>query len=220
MKLTLFDIDGTLMEFTEGHAEAFSVGFKEAYNIDASVNEINAFGLTDQLIILEVLRKHGLSEKEVMANIDKCMNAMERHFEEVIGSSIVKMLPGVPELFAALKEQGHIIGLVTGNLEPIAMAKMRKVGLQDYVLVGGYGSDHLSRTELVKLAMKKANVKPEDTFLFGDTPLDIKAAKEAGVTAVGVATGSHKKEDLAGADHILAGLDDTQKVLDILSGKD
>ena len=54
-----------------------------------------------------------------------------------------------------------------------------------------------------------------DTVLIGDTPLDVSAAHEAGARAVGVASGSYGVDDLrdAGADTVLDGLGDTERVL-------
>ena len=55
-------------------------------------------------------------------------------------------------------------------------------------------------------------------FLVGDTPLDIRAGKEAKVITIGVATGIFSKEDLekAGADFVLDSLENIEDFLRIV----
>ena len=94
------------------------------------------------------------------------------------------------------------MGLVTGNVEAIAWTKLKITGLSHYFKMGGFGSDDSSRTNLVRLAVSRA-VKGfgfssgGDIFLFGDTPKDIIAGKEAGVRTVAVATGIFSRKELS-----------------------
>ena len=132
-------------------------------------------------------------------------------------------MPGVRELLKELAERNVLIGLVTGNLEPIARGKMELLGLSQYFKVGGFGSDDIKRVNLVRLAIKRAeesfNFQPDNNvFLFGDAPQDIKAAKEAGVKAIRVTTGVYSKEDLlrCDPDYILEDLTDTKRILNII----
>ena len=88
---------------------------------------------------------------------------------------------------------------------------------------GGFGSDDVSRTKLVKLAMKKAEENfgfefDDNIFLFGDTPRDMDAGNEAGVITIGVATGNYSKRDLenTSADYVVDNLQDTKKILNLV----
>ena len=140
-KLVLFDIDGTLVAGAHGHAEAFAIAFKEVYVVNASIYMINPNGMTDQEIILAVMKKAGVEESLIEARIHDCMGAMVTYFKSIQPMLTVKLLPGVEAFLAALKTKGYLMGLVTGNLEPIGRAKMEIVGLGDYFSVGGFGSD-------------------------------------------------------------------------------
>ncbi|TET60029.1 hypothetical protein E3J48_07135 [Candidatus Aerophobetes bacterium] len=57
-----------------------------------------------------------------------------------------------------------------------------------------------------------------NVFLFGDTPRDMIAGKEAGIRTIGVTTGVYSKLQLenAGADFVLKSLEDTNEVLKII----
>jgi phosphoglycolate phosphatase-like HAD superfamily hydrolase len=126
------------------------------------------------------------------------MLEMKRYFAAIQPKLNVKIFPGVPELLFKLDSEKAIVGLVTGNLEPIARAKMQIAGLNNYFVVGGFGSDAIDRTELVKKAIKQAKEKynfdsPEEVYLVGDTPLDVSAALKGGAKPIGVETGSFTK---------------------------
>ena len=227
-KLVLFDIDRTLIKCLKGHIPAFSEAFKRVYNVDTTINIINSHGMTDQEIIIKVLKKNGLSEDEIKSKIDKCMEVMVEFmsFNKTIDNDEIAVLEGVRELLKELDKYNILMGLVTGNLEPIAKIKLKKVNLYHYFKVGGFGSDDIKRANLVKIAIKRAKEKfsfkqNNNVFLFGDTPLDMKAGKEAGVKTVGVTTGIYSKEQLKNTDanFILESLKDTNKILEIIQGK-
>lgn len=222
-KLVLFDIDKTLLDVSRGHISAFSEAFKIVYGVDATIDIINHHGMTDQQIIIDVLKKNGLDEQTIRSKLEKCMNVMAKSFDKLVVKDEISVLSGVKELLEELNKRGVLMGLVTGNLESIARGKLTKVGLNHYFKVGGFGSDDINRANLVKLAIRRAeenfNFKfDNNVFLFGDTPNDIKAGKDANARTVGVTTGIYSKEELenAGADFILENLKNMKKVLKIV----
>lgn len=223
--LILFDIDKTLIKSSNGHAAAFSEGFKKVYGIDAKIKLIVTSGMTDQQIIIEILKKKGLSESQILPKINECMKVMIEYFDSIKDSIEVNILNGVSELLEELKTQNFLIGLVTGNLEPIGRGKMKKANLNQYFKLGGFGSDDISRTKLVKLAIKRAEENFDfkynnNVFLFGDAPQDMNAGHEAGIITIGVTTGIYTKKDLENAaDYVVDNLQDTQKILSIISKK-
>lgn len=223
-KLVLFDIDKTLISSNKIHETAFSVAFKVVYGVDTDINTINHPGMTDKQIIIEVLKKKGLKEDFILSKLDQCIKVMVDYFNKNIGGSKIFLYEGVKDLLELLNKENILMGLVSGNLEDIARGKLKVVGVSDYFKVGAFGSDGINRTDLVKLAIKKAEkiigpLNNEKVFLFGDTPRDIKAGQGAGVKTIGVATGIYSEKSLrdAGADFVLKNLKDTKKVLEILN---
>ena len=59
----MFDIDKTLLKSARGHHLSFSESFKKVYGIDTDIDIIEHDGMTDQQIIMEVLKKNGVAEK-------------------------------------------------------------------------------------------------------------------------------------------------------------
>lgn len=222
--LVLFDIDKTLIHSTEGHKDAFSEAFRSVYGVPTEMDLVRHNGMTDQAIIYSVLTEAGLSEAEITAKISECMQVMDAYYLTNCMRNTITPMDGVLELLAELKQHDVLMGLVTGNLEGIARAKMKQIGANDYFLVGGFGSDHISRAELVKIAVKKAVencgfVANNNVFLVGDTPKDIAAGIEAGVKTIGVAGGINSVADLtaAQADFVLISLLEKERFLEIVT---
>jgi len=223
-RLITFDIDKTLVKNNVGH-ESFSRAFKEIYGVDATIEEINYNGMTDKQIIIEILKNRGLAEENIIPKLEDAVDVMIKYYVEIEDQITVEILDGVVKLIKALDEKGYTLGLVTGNLEPNGRMKMRIAGLNNYFPVGGFGSDDISRTELVKLARKRAEEKynfkhNKPNIHFGDAPQDVMAAKNAAAIGIGVATGIYTKEELenAGAAYVLDDLSDTEYILKLIKG--
>jgi len=229
MQLILWDIDGTLVN-TAGHGryaffEAFEAVFGRPVEDDPP---IAMGGRTDHSIALEILGMGGVENPEghLPALFAALHEALEGRAEAIAAEGSPQ--PGVPEAIAAIDERGGAIqSLLTGNIEPNAHVKLGAFGLDDLVdmEVGGYGSDHGVRAELVGIARRKAlakhgvDIPPERVTLIGDTPLDIEAAHANGARAVAVATGPYTLQELeqAGPEAALEDLSDTATVLAALS---
>lgn len=222
-RLVLFDIDKTLVYSTAGHKEAFEEAFRRVYGVEATVDFSKQNGITDQTVVQLLMSEAGLTDAEIFAKMPECMRVMNEYYLAHSMEHVVTPMPGVLDLLSALDRQGALMGLVTGNLEAIARAKMRQIGANDYFKVGGFGSDHIERTQLVGIAIKQAEsnygfVRADNVFLVGDTPNDILAGKEAGVKTIGVAAGINSSTDLttAGATFVLNSLADNEAFLAIV----
>jgi phosphoglycolate phosphatase-like HAD superfamily hydrolase len=140
-------------------------------------------------------------------------------------------LPGAEAALKAVALLGPgsaVQSALTGNVRPIAEAKLAAFGLDGYLDlgVGAYGEEHEVRAELVGLARSRASAAygrefgGPATVLVGDTPLDVAAAAGTGARSVAVATGGSTVAELAaaGADAVLPDLTDTAAVLTALTG--
>jgi phosphoglycolate phosphatase-like HAD superfamily hydrolase len=133
-------------------------------------------------------------------------------------------LPGAAAAGAALAARpGVVQSVLTGNIRPVAAAKLAAFGLDRHVdlSIGAYGSDDAAREKLVAIARRRAGAKHRRRFpaaatvLIGDTPHDVTAARLAGAAVVAVATGHASVDELraAGADVVLPDLADTEAFL-------
>jgi phosphoglycolate phosphatase-like HAD superfamily hydrolase len=219
-KLVLFDVDGTLIESSRAHVMAFSQAFREVYGIDTTIEVIEHHGMTDRTIIAEVMKRSGVDESVIARDIEACVQTLAGAFERTADRVGVSVLPGVRDLLRDLHESQILMGLVTGNLEAIAWSKLRRVDLDRYLVFGAFGSDRLERRDLVSLAVHRASEQwgfecGGGVFFFGDTPRDVEAARETGVTAVAVTTGIYGRPELerAGAHVVFDDLTDRESIL-------
>ena len=223
--LASFDIDNTLIQSSSGHMASLILAIKDIYGLDTGMDVINHHGMTDPEIIIRIMEKYDVDDQFIHSRLKECMAHMQLQYARIVQSENIVILEGVSDLLTKLDQKGFVLGLVTGNLETIARAKLKKIGLNEFFKFGGFGSDHISRTELVKIAIRRAGnlFDLDDTrriFHFGDAPQDMRAAREAGVTPIGVTTGVFSADELeaAGAFKVIPNFNDTDAILKILLG--
>jgi len=220
-RLVLFDVDRTLIGRSQCHHDAFSYSFKKIYNVDVDIRIINYGGMTDPAIAIEVLKKIGLKENTICPKLSECMDTIADYFLKNVKRDKIPILDGVNDLLESLTSNGTLLGLVTGNLEPIAWGKLQSIHLDHYFKLGGFGSDNINRTELVKTAIKKAQDNFDfngTTFVIGDTPRDIKAGFEANAKTIAVATGTYSVQELQNynPDFVFENLKEKEEILDAI----
>jgi len=213
--LLLFDIDGTLLHAPGGRA-AFAQAFKEAFGWEQGVEHINFFGATDLNVFRGICVERGVEPTAEMerAFFDRLAPALETRLVEKPPT----LFPNVENILQAVSGDWNL-GLVTGNIEATAWAKLHHAGIAHYFSFGGFGCTHADRAEIARQALKASGVKrPDKVFLIGDTPSDINAAKVNGFTAIAVATGGFDFQALekAGADFVFQDLTDTRRVVRVL----
>jgi phosphoglycolate phosphatase len=212
IEAVLFDIDGTLLVTGGAGAVAWQRAFLELHGVEANIEEHTHAGMTDpeiaEIVFREVIGRDG-SETERAAAIAGYLGHLA---DAVAESEGYRVMPGIEEILPRLTEQGVLLGIVTGNIEPAAQIKLARADLNRFFAFGGYGSDARDRTELTKKGIERGGGVPgspldlETTIAVGDTPRDVKAGHGAGIKVVGVATGSYTVEEqqAAGADWAIA----------------
>ncbi|HYM65178.1 MAG TPA: HAD hydrolase-like protein, partial [Candidatus Sulfotelmatobacter sp.] len=109
---------------------------------------------------------------------------------------------GVIDLLTSLKAKDAVLGLLSGNVEGIAWAKLQRAEIKKYFDFGAFGDNAYKRVDLVKIAKENARIilrkdfEIKDFVIVGDTPKDIQCAKEAKIKSIAVATGIYTFEDL------------------------
>ena len=208
MRLLLFDIDGTLIwGHGVGH-RALVRAMRDVFGTAGPHEEYDWRGKTDPLIVRDLLRSAGIAEDTIEARLPECFDRYVRHLEASLADGHrIDVLPGIGALLPALAASHEVlVGLLTGNVERGAMAKLRPTGLLPFFRVGAYGSDDPDRRRLPAIARERVrrltgrDIPFADMTIIGDTPLDVDCARACGARAVAVGTGQHAVEELAACD--------------------
>jgi len=227
-QLILFDIDGTLMRTAGIGRESMEKAFKKTFGLRNGFDKIQMMGRTDPSILKEAMTNNDLKWNEKQAGRFK-----ESYCDFFIESIQIPrhdkhLCPGVRELLEILMDNSDfIVGLLTGNWQETAEIKLEYFGIDHFFKLGAFADDSEIRDELLPFALQRIkdetglDIPPSQTWIIGDTPLDVKCAEPHGAKTLAVATGFHNTEDLenANADFVFENLEDTQQILKTLVGK-
>jgi phosphoglycolate phosphatase-like HAD superfamily hydrolase len=205
MHLFLFDIDGTLVWAHGVGRIALTRAMVAVYGTPPLYEAYDTRGKTDPQIVFDVMHAAGVPDDVIYARLSSCFEAYVSHLDLLIDNGHpVQAMPGIPELVRALSGQrDSVVGLLTGNIERGAHAKLRPTGLLPHFRVGAYGSDDADRRQLPAIARERARALTgrdfplQEILIIGDTPLDVDCARACGARSVAVATGQHTYEELA-----------------------
>jgi phosphoglycolate phosphatase-like HAD superfamily hydrolase len=212
--LLLFDIDGTLVRSAPvNHKVALTEATTEVFGLrvdpgQTPVDDAEPWGKTDRQILRDVLARAGLDPNPTERQVADWERAACRVYErlEQPGANHDDGTAPTAAALRRLRDAGHTLALVTGNLEPIARRKLGLRGLGEFFAPGqgGFGSDADLRPELVPIARARAGTRAAphprgDTLVIGDTPDDVAAAQADGVRCIGVAGHRFDRDHLLGA---------------------
>jgi phosphoglycolate phosphatase-like HAD superfamily hydrolase len=219
--LVLLDIDGTLLHGTpRAHVEALVRAMEDVHGVPARAADVAAIlppGRTDPEIARLVLRRHGIGDAAITEAMPALIGRAAALYPEIDSAGPPPVVaPGAAAALGRMRAAGAELGLLTGNLEPIARAKMARAGLGDWFPEGGgaFGSDHERRGALVPIARARAAADGGGVAVVGDTPGDIACARAGGARCVAVATGPHRAHELVAADAVVGDLAEAAAVIE------
>lgn len=202
IEAVLFDIDGTLITTGGAGGEAWKRAFVELYGKPLDIRDVTESGMTDPEVGRVALRNI-LGRDPDGQELAAAMGRYLRHLSAAVDESDdYLVMPGIEELLERLVDEGHLLGLTTGNVEAAAHIKLARAGLNRFFSFGGYGSDSNERTVLTRHALERGSLvsggtlTPGASISVGDTPRDVVAGHGAGIEVVGVATGNFTVEEL------------------------
>jgi phosphoglycolate phosphatase len=225
--LVLFDVDGTLVDCAGAGRRSLERAFRRVFGLDgaaALTSRVRFEGKTDPAIVAEMARAAGVAGPDLGAQVAALQEAylVALRDEMARPDPRRRTMPGIPALLDALGARGGVaLGLVTGNIEAGARAKLEAFGLNPRFPAGGFGSDHADRTEIARIARERFErlaggpIPPGRVTVVGDTEMDIACARANGFRAVAVESGWVSRERLtaAGPDALLETLEDTPRAL-------
>jgi beta-phosphoglucomutase-like phosphatase (HAD superfamily) len=126
----LFDIDGTLLNCTDAvHYFAFCDSLTAVAGRPINLDGVVTHGSVDVAILRDAWALAGVPESTWRPRLDEVRRAMGSQVENNREDLRIDVLPGAREVLAYLRDRGAILGVATGNLAAIGVAKLSQCGL-------------------------------------------------------------------------------------------
>jgi phosphoglycolate phosphatase-like HAD superfamily hydrolase len=226
MLLLLFDVDGTLLLSHDPLvAEATAAAARDVWSVDLAPDALTKLdhpGGTTLRHGRELLRATGLPDAAIEEGLARwCRRLGERYLGLLasVDTSGWRIAEDAAEVLAALADRARL-ALLTGNPEPVARARMERLGLDRFFPrgQGAFGCEAEERPALIDLARGRAGDWPaSETVAIGDTAEDVAGARAAGIHVVAVLSDRCDAGALAGAHARISGLSALPAALDSLS---
>jgi HAD superfamily hydrolase (TIGR01509 family) len=215
-KLYIFDLQQTLLNDFEPHFEAHKAIITEYYkgNIKEAMDEIIQLWGISVFDVYKKLFGPTLSDNEINTLVER----RDQIYIDIFTRSKPKLCEGAKEALMLLKSQNYTIAVVSGIRRNLLETGLKKTNLfvyVDYML----GADDTKKSkpdpEPFLLAASHFQLPPEHCVMIGDSFLDIRGAKKAGMKAIGVLTGFTAKNELLaeGADLVIDNLKELPKFI-------
>jgi phosphoglycolate phosphatase-like HAD superfamily hydrolase len=196
LKAVLLDIDGTLIDSNDHHAQAW-VEALEHFGIAASYDHIRwLVGMGgDKLLPLVTGIKHDTKRgKEIT-----------KYRTELFSRKYlprVRPFPRVRQLVQRFIDDGLSPIVATSAKEEELKGFLEVAGILDLIEEKASSSDAKNSKpdpDIIKAAMRRGGLKPREAMMLGDTPYDVKAATRARVPVIALRCGGWHNRDLTGA---------------------
>lgn len=226
MKLVIFDLDQTLVDFISVHDEAMLKLFRKFFRVDARLTEVDFAGRSLLENILQLARLKGIPEDKIKEKGEELLREYGQFFKRSLPDDLSGfVLPGAPGLLHELAKTDNMVVLYTGSPPDVVELVLRATGLGKYFKFFLSGTEAQGRIALVKLAIDKAQrmanreFKGKDIVIIGDSLRDIETGRHFNALTIAVATGFHPRAELLKLqpDYLFENLKDCKGILRAIS---
>ena len=196
--LLFFDINGTLIERDARTDLPYSNALNRLLGTDNAMDGVDTSARSDKDVFMEVLQKKGISFDD--DTWQKFLKLYGSELELFKNTDVWRANADSTDFVRALYDSGYTMALITGELSMGAECKLRKTGIWNCFLTGGYGEDGLKRFDIADRALTRVRALTSSSydslFVIGDTVLDVRTARHLGAKSIAITTGSHSREKL------------------------
>ena len=202
LKGVIFDIDGTLVDSNDAHAQSWVDTFAEAgYDVPFDVvRPLIGMG-ADKLLPKTIRIKHETAEAKKL---------IKRRSEIFRKRYLPRLRPfnGSRELVLRVRSDGLKAIVATSAKDEELKGLLKAAQVEDLMQERATASDAKRSKpdpDIVEAAIDESDTEPENLVMIGDTPYDIEAATKARVRAIAFRSGGWADEALKGAVEIYDG---------------
>lgn len=189
----IFDVDGTLVDSVDYHAEAWQKAFAH-FGREIAFDEIRSqIGKGGDQLMPVFLSK---------STLERDGEAIERYRTDLFGREYmarVKAFPQVRALFDRLRADGKLIALAS-SCKADELTSYKKVAKIDDLDLAETTSDDADKSkphpDIFHAALDRLGLPAKNCVVVGDTPYDAEAARKAGIRTTGVLCGGFSDFDI------------------------
>jgi len=181
----LIDVDGTLIDSNDAHADAWVAALREAGRAATFEQVRPLIGMGSDKMLP---RLTGLAEDDPAAAA--LVEGKKRHFARMLPS--LRPFAGTRPLLERLRDQGLELVVATSAGSEEATALLEQAGVADLMSRQTSSSDADNSKpdpDIVRSALRKGGLSAATALMLGDTPYDVEAATRAGVRAIALRCG-------------------------------
>ena len=193
MKAILFDLDGTLVDSSEGIIKSVRRSLQDFGLEEADDEKLKLF--IGPPLVDSFMRLYHFTEEQAVKAVETYRVRYKKK-----GMLECRLYPYVKECITQLKEEGYLIGIASSKPEVFCRAILENLGVLDLFddVAGATFDGRISnKEEVLDEVMRRWNhLNREDMCLIGDTIYDVKGANYAGIACIGVTYGFGDVEEM------------------------
>lgn len=202
MKAVLFDLDGTLADTLKTIAGAVNHGLRQLGHPEHPVDAYRQMVGEGVLTLCRRALPEGCS-----LDLELLLVAV-RSFYAKNSLLHVRAYDGVPELLRSLRKRGAKLGVISNKPHDLTVSTVEGLNLgAHFGCVLGQRDDLPGKPDPAGAlwVLEQLGVDPAEAMLVGDTPIDLRTARAAGLTSVAVTWGFRGEKELLGEgpDHLV-----------------
>jgi phosphoglycolate phosphatase len=185
--LVIFDLDGTLIDSRLDLAHAVNATRAEMGRGPLAHELVFSYVGNGAPVLIRRAMGPEASDEEVKAALEFFLDYYRRHAVDR-----TELYPGVRESIERLRDAGVPMAVLTNKPVRISKAILDHFGLLDVMLAvyGGNSFEHKKPHPVgIETLRAEACSAPEETWMVGDSYVDVQTARNAGVPSCGVTYG-------------------------------
>ena len=196
LRAILFDVDGTLVDSNDAHADAWVTAFREhGVNVDW-LKVRRSIGMGGDKLMPAV---SGISESSPQGE------AIAKERGKIFKRDFlprIKAFRNASRLVATIKDRG-LIAVAASSAAKDELTPLLKIAGAEWLIDAKTSSDDAEESkpdpDILVAALERAKASAGEAIMIGDTPYDVEAARRAGVKVIGFRSGGWGDGDLDGA---------------------
>lgn len=215
-KVVIFDLDGTILDTLTDLKNAVNYVLKNYKLKEKTTEEIKSYVGNG----IEVLMRKAMPEQIEEVEFQKAFLMFKEYYEANLQNE-TKPYDGIIELLKELKDDNVVLAVVSNKFQA-GVDELVPVFFKDTFKYAVGTSDEIRpkpEIDSIKYLYKELNIsKEDDVYFVGDSEVDIKTARNAGIKIISVTWGFRSKESLVdyNPDYLI---DEPMEIISIINKK-